>query len=42
MSLYVGLIIVGFIFYFVAGFIDPGYVEIGDEKSIMVTFEVSR
>ena len=32
----------GFIFYFVAGFIDPGYVEIGDEKSIMVTFEVSR
>lgn len=35
------LCFIGFIFYFVASCMDPGFAEISGEKSIMVTFEVS-
>lgn len=37
---FLSLCFIGFIFYFVASCMDPGFAEISDEKSIMVTFEV--
>ena len=37
---FMSLCFIGFIFYFVASCMDPGFAEISDEKSIMVSFEV--
>ena len=37
---FLSLCFIGFIFYFVASCMDPGFAEISDEKSIMVSFEV--
>lgn len=36
---FMSLCFIGFIFYFVASCMDPGFAEISDEKSIMVSFE---
>lgn len=41
-SIFLGLVLVGFIFYFVASFIDPGYLEIKSQNSILVSYEVSH
>ncbi|KXJ12076.1 hypothetical protein AC249_AIPGENE15886 [Exaiptasia diaphana] len=38
-SLFLGLVFVGFIFYFVASFIDPGYLEVKSQNSILISYE---
>ena len=37
---FMSLCFIGFIFYFVASCMDPGFAEMSGDKSIMVTFEV--
>lgn len=41
-SSFFAIVVVGFIFYFVASFIDPGYLEVKNQNSILVSYEVSH
>ncbi|KAK3739377.1 hypothetical protein QZH41_015766 [Actinostola sp. cb2023] len=38
-SCFLGVVVIGMVFYFVASFIDPGYLEMKNQNSILVSYE---